>query len=255
MIKKNLIYYLIALSFILLLLDSFKLLNSFKSQTDRIIISVKKPVYTGKLGFSTFREVLRQYPNLKTLLEMQANLKRVNEELILKTRVLTDENVTFRKQLEIPLPSSYKLIPAQILGTSRFLEVDAGEKEGIKPGMPAVLGNVYLGKVAAVTESRSSIMFLYDREMQIQVKTSRGTFGETSGQGEKSIALEKVLQKDPLFIDDQIVTTGLDGLPANLLIGKIVYINSDDSTPYKQAKIESFINLDSEKMIFIITAI
>ena len=186
---------------------------------------------------------------------MQANLKRVNEELILKTRVLTDENVTFRKQLEIPLPSSYKLIPAQILGTSRFLEVDAGEKEGIKPGMPAVLGNVYLGKVAAVTESRSSIMFLYDREMQIQVKTSRGTFGETSGQGEKSIALEKVLQKDPLFIDDQIVTTGLDGLPANLLIGKIVYINSDDSTPYKQAKIESFINLDSEKMIFIITAI
>ena len=253
--KNNLIYWLTVLSILLIILDYFGFLKAIKSRTDRVIISIKQPVYRVKLGYNSVKDVFWQYSRLKTLLSEATDVKRVNEELTLKNKLLTDENSRLRNQLEIPLPPSSNLIPAQILGFSRFLEIGKGEKDGIKVGMPAVLGNIILGKVVSTTNNRTSIMLVDDREMQILVKTSRGTLGVAVGQGEKAIRLEKVLQKDPLFIDDQIVTTGLDGLPANLLLGKIVYINADDSTPYKQAKIESFVNLNNENMIFIIAAL
>jgi len=252
--KDRLIYFLIFISLVLLLLDYSGSLLPVKSALDNIVLPVKKTLFTAVSDFGSLRKVLSQYRQFYQMYDDLKVAAKKNEELNLQVKLLTEENKKMRIQLDAPLPPSYKYIPATVVSNSHYLEVAAGIREGVAKNMPVVDGLVLLGKITAVSEKRSTITLLTDNEMQVAVKTSRGAKGILVGQAGKSFLLDKILQKEALFLDDQVVTSGEDGLPPNLIIGRVTHIITTDEAVYKQAKVEALIDALSEKTVFIISA-
>lgn len=253
--RSHSIYWLIAVSVLIFILDYSGLLFFVKVPADIVILPVKRGVYGSSVKLKNLLNVFASYPRYHSLVDDVSRLKRENEELSYRIKSLTDENISMRRQLDASLPASYTYITAPVIALSRFMELGVGETDGVKAGMPVVIGNVLLGKINAVWARRSSAILLTDTEITIPIKTDRGAKGALHGQVSDTMFFEKVLQKDPLFLNDTVVTTGEDGLPPNLVIGKVSYIQSDDASVYKQAKIDPVIDRTKERTVFVISSL
>lgn len=175
-------------------------------------------------------------------------------ELSVRIKELTDENASLRTQLGAPQPVNSKIIPAKVVSVAKFMEINAGSFDRIKPGMTVVDGTTFVGKIIKVEEFRSLVILPHDGDSSIPVRTSRGTRGELVGQA-GVILMDKILQKDPVFLDDLVVTSGEKEYPPNLVIGKITNVNTDDVSVYKQAKIMPNVDYDTLDYVIILTSI
>ncbi len=255
MVKLERIHWLLIISFFLALFDFAGFLGGLRGVTVQVVLPVKQSVYNLSLAVRSLGVVMSEYPQIADIAQNNLNLKKTNEELKIQVRALTDDNAKLRSQLGAPLPPSFQFALAHVVSISRYMEVDVGTNESVKPGMSVVDGISLVGRVLSVSSNRSQVILPFDPDFSIPGKTSRATAGLVVGQGNNVVILDKVLQKDPLFLDDTVVTSGAGGLPSNLLIGKISHITSDDVSPYKQAKISPVIDYSKETLVFIITSI
>lgn len=252
--KKNLTYWLVVCSFITLLLDYFGKLDTIKAPLDQIIIPVKNRVFSLSVFPKSFFSGIAHFPKLDQMTRELALLRQDKEELDLQVSLLSEENKKLRSQLEAPLSPSFKYIPAQVISLSRFLEINVGKREGVAQGMPVIDGTTFVGKIITVNPSRSLVMLPTDLESSIPVKTMRETKGVAVGQSGETIVFDKILQKDPLFLNDLVVTSGEANFPPNLLFGKVAHIITDETSVYKKAKIEPAINYQDERYVFVISS-
>lgn len=220
-----------------------------------MISPLKRDIFQYTVTLKNFGSSLYLYPQVAKINQESQNYRQKQEELEMKVRQLTFENEKLRTQLGAPFPPSFKFLPAQVVGISRFMEIAAGSDQGVKKDQMVVIGEILVGRVNTVTSSRSTVLLVSDPDFKIASITSRGTRGEVIGGGGQSVILSKVLQKDSLFLDDQVVTTGAEFIPPNLLLGKITHISSDEAAPYKQAKIEPAVVWEQQKEVFVITSL
>lgn len=252
MFKSNNALSLIIVSFFLVFLDFFRILGFVRTPLDGLIIPFKKNIYELSIFFQNLGSALIQYPHYQTIISREKKLSTEKVEYEWQLKLLRQENEKLRFQLGSSYPPSYQFIPTRVIALSKNLEIDIGEKAGVKVGMAVVDGQSFIGKVINVATLRSQVRLPNDAESETSVRTQRGVTGKVVGRAEGSLFLEKVLQKDQLFLDDLVVTSGEDNLPPNLLIGKIVHITTDDTDTYKQAKIEPIINYANESIVFVI---
>lgn len=255
MLKLKRIYILFFISIVLLALDYFHLLNFLKSPLDQIIIPLKKPIFAAKTFLMNFPGIITTFPLQEKNIQENAKLEKKLAELQFAQNKLLEENAKLRKQLEAPFPPSYKFVPANVISLTRFMELEGGSDQGIKKDQIVVDGTTLVGRVVETTPRRSKVMLLFDPDFRINAVTSRGTNGEIAGQSGGIILLTKILQKDLLLLDDEVVTTGDEFVPANLLIGKVSFINQEETASYKQAKITPLVNSAGEKFVFVITSL
>ncbi len=254
MLKIDRLHFLIAASFLLLVFDYFNLLKILKTPGNSLILPVKRGIYTSFNGIKSLGRIIGNFPQIQEKVSDNKNLEKTNAELDLKVAQLTLENAKLRQQLEAPLPPSFKFLPATVVSVSRYMEVWVGRKDKVKEGMAVLDGITLVGKVSSVSDDRSQVLLVNDREMTIPAKSLRGAKGLVVGQTGGQIIFDKILQKDPLFIDDLVTTAGEAGIPPDLSIGKIAHINSDDVSPYKQAKLAPLVDYSALKLVFILTA-
>lgn len=249
------LYLFVSVSILFIILDHFSLLSVIRKPFDSVIIPVKKSIYQATQKMTNFSLIIREYSQIKSQNGKWNAIISENDQLKEKVRLLTEENIKYRQQLDSPLPSSFKFIPSQVISLSRYMEIWSGSQNGVASGMTVVDRDVYIGKIIKVTPLRSLVLMPYDKDSMIPVKTSRGTKGNVTGANGTTIVMDKILQKDQLFLDDSIVTTGEGGYPPNLLIGKIKHIDADDVSVYKQAQIAPIIDFNSEETVFVVNAL
>jgi len=254
-VKLKRIYILIIVSIVILILDNFHILNFIKSPIDNLIISIKKPIFASKTFLMDSPKIISSYSQIEKLIQENENLVKNLTELQFMKNKLQEENAKLRIQLEAPFPSSFKFVPAQVISLARFLEIEGGINQGIKKGQIVVDGITLIGRVIETTPKRSKVMLLEDPDFRIFAVTNRGTRGEIAGQSGGIVLLTKVLQKDPLFLNDEVITTGEEFVPSNLIIGKISFINQEETASYKQAKIAPLVNSANAKIVFVITSL
>lgn len=253
--KNTLFYWFFGISVLLAVLDHFMLLSLVKSPFEAFAVSVKGKVFAVNTGINNFGSLLVQYQSIKKAFEEREKLKKVNEEIKVSLEALKEENLKLRNQLEAPLPSSYKFIPAIVAGVTKAMELSLGEGSGIKAGMTVVDEATLIGRVSKTSRFHSTVMLPWDMEINIPAKTSRGAKGTVVGQQGGKIVLDKVLQKEPLFLDDQVITSGEGGFPPNLLIGKISHITADDISVYKTAQVLPLVDYRKERLVFVISSL
>lgn len=199
--------------------------------------------------------IITTFPQLEKNKQDNEKLEKKLTELQFAQNKLQEENAKLRKQLEAPFPPSYKFVPANVISLSRFMELEGGTDQGIKKGQIVADGITLVGRVVETTPRRSKVMLPVDPDFRINAVTSRGTNGEIAGRSGGTVLLTKILQKDLVLLEDEVVTAGEEFVPANLLIGKVSYINQEETASYKQAKITPLVNSANERLVFVITSL
>lgn len=248
--KKTLII-LVSFSLTFILLDNFHLIDFLKKPVDKQIIFLKERAYDSTLFLRVLPQTVLNY---RSILEKEKKMATLEDQLLnlkIRNQSLKEENEDLRRQIQAPLSLSFKIIPAKVISLSRFLEiaVDGGL---VRQGMPVVYGDILLGIVHKVDDQRSLVMLTTDQDLEIPAKSEKGAKGIVLGQFSNSLLFDKVLQKDTLFLNDLVLTSGEGGYPADLIIGKVTHIISDDVAVYKQAKLETVTDIDSKKNVFVI---
>jgi rod shape-determining protein MreC len=181
----------------------------------------------------------------------RSELERKVEVLENKIALLEQENQTLRKQLEAPLPPDLELLPAKVIGKSRFLFIDKGEKDKVKIGQSVISEDVFIGQVYKIGERSAKVLLLKDPESKIPVTTNRGAMGllqENNGR----LEISKILQKDELEEGDFVSTSGDKKIPSGILVGKISKVLEEGAQVYKSAVVEEAIDYKDLLYVFIV---
>ena len=200
--------------------------SSFLNKTKRRVVS----------WFST-GELLRQN---KTLKEENRQLASVN----LKIYELEKENDFLRKELGVVQRKNFKVSLARVFqqfdGQFQTSLIDIGDNEGIKPGMPVIFdGEVLYGVVKEVYPTSAMVYLITDPRVALSVKIKDSEImGRSRGELKDGLSLELVANQEDVQAGETVMTSGLDGLPSALLVGKIMTVKEDRGGIFKEIKIE-----------------
>lgn len=250
--KKNLIYVIVFIFCILILagfLPFFRapllnvyrfpliFLNLIRRQVKALIFhhqnfiqneGLKKEVYLLKQRLNTFEELRLENTRLKNLLGFQEK-------------------------------SSYKVIPARVIGRSldnwsSLVIIDKGRKHGIKLGLVVINHLGLVGRVSSTTEFSSKIMLLNDPNMGVSgmVQRSRQE-GLVSGSLGSSLMMRYLPQEADIRKTDTIITSGLTPLyPKGILIGTVVDMGEEFPGLSQYAIIKPVVDLSSIEEVLVI---
>ena len=237
-------FFFLLLCLLLILAGLLGLTRPLQAGVERLTVPLRMTVYRGWQGITG---------GLGGQGGLIAKDEREKAELQVELKVLQEENQALRKQLEAPLPASMTFLPAKTLGLTRYLTIDKGEKDGVKPGMLVVSENILVGKIARVTSATADILLPTDPDSKIPAKTLKTQArGLVIGQFGTQAILDRVVQAETLAVDDLVVTIGEGGYGRDLLIGKINKINKIEVEPFQKATINPLVNYNQLDNVFVI---
>jgi len=206
---------------------------------------------------------------LDDILNENTRLKFENRELrkkLIDEKKIKEENIQLRRQLELGMEDSQKLLEAEIISfepsnLSEFLVINKGSSDFVKKDMPVIMpGGVLLGKIFEVYESYSKVMLILDRNNKVNVKsffeenTDRVPYsGVLNGHFGKSLFMDLIGKQSLVFKNDLIVSSGFDGVyPENLIVGRVDVIKDDDNSVFKQVYLKpEFLPIESN-LVFVL---
>lgn len=188
----------------------------------------------------------------RDLLEENRQLKAAN----LKINELARENEFLREELGVAKKKGYALIMARIFhfnvdGPNRTAFIDQGADNGLKVRQPVIFGgDILLGIVREVFPRNALIYLINDPRVTINVKiVDSAITGRTRGGMEQGMFLELITSQEEVKEGQAVVTSGLDGLPGSLLVGRISHVQTKSGELFKTVKIDSaFDNLFLENV-------
>ncbi len=198
-----------------------------------------------------------------------SELKKENLDLtkkIVEEQALISENKSLHDQFETSNPKSLSLLPADVIGSPRFLPgitspeslvINVGTKDGAKLGSAVVFRNNLVGKITKISDSLSEVTLITNQSLQFAAKTEKGTLGVVKGEGNGDMILDNVLLSDP-FSKNEIVATNGDftvestNFVPNLIVGKVVSVDKIPSDIFQRGKLQSFIDFSKLTEVFVI---
>lgn len=197
-------------------------------------------------------------------------LKRENESLAdenLRLRAenaslafLRDENESLRKSAGVEIRKKFDLLPGEVIGQGGeaqlgALIIDRGAVNGVRTGMPAVVGEgVLVGVVDEVYPASARVTLLSSSQSTIGAMTvEHSAKGIARGDRGLGIAYDMVLQSDTLRSGDRVVTSGVGGsIPSGLLIGTVGQVRDSEDRLFRRANIVPPMDLESLRFVFLI---
>lgn len=249
--KRNLIS-LFFLALVILALERVGLLRGLTSVGQPLQLAFYATTQNLKESFSTIFEIGSLREKNSQLSETTAFLEAENGRL----KKLEEENKLLRDQLGIKQPEGVTLTQASVLGyslaTSRgFINLDKGEKAGIKVGDLALLAEIVLGKVSSVGPNSAQIQLLSDPESKILGETEAKAKGVVVGDFGSRMKLTKVLLDDDLQPGELVFTSGEEGMPKGLVVGKISKVKRLEAELFQEAEIEPLVDLNKLEIVFL----
>lgn len=247
------IHFFLSLIFALLLifLSSQKRLDFLSGMINFVATPIRLPFVVLQSKLNQQFLFLRQIPLQNRLIK---DLKRQNATLAVITQKVSDlekENQALRAQIQSPLSKNYRLLPVKIIGLNRYAIIDQGSKAGVSLNLPLVVDNIFLGLVSDLTFNTAKITLLNDPDLNLNVVTNHSTNGTVLNH-QNQFELTKVLQKDPLFVDDRLFTKESETIPENLLVGTLTKIVENQSSVYQTAIYQPAKNIFEVENAFIL---
>lgn len=244
------------LSIIFLILFQTPLGSSFGGFLDSTIRPFQRSTYVLYAGESDETERER----------LQKENQRLHVDLA-KQQELEREIKALHDQFNTPSISPEHLIPAQIVGIKGFVPgfsipsemiLDVGSRQGVRIGQVVVSNDIVVGRITHVSAQASKVDLTTKEGFSLTAKDSHtGALGIIQGQGGGIMLLENVLLSDTLEKDDLIVTKGSmdeqgQGIPPNLVLGKIISVNKKASQLFQSAEVVPLVDVSKLSTVFIL---
>jgi rod shape-determining protein MreC len=216
------------------------------------------------------REIHTGFVNLEN---DSPEIKKLKDENNLLTKKLIDQkklinqNKALMDQFQQSYPKSSQLLPAQVIGSPGFIPglsvpevliINKGESDGVSENDSVVLQNNLIGKVARTNSSRSVVYLLGNNSFSFagKVEGDKKSTGVIRGQGGGEMLLDNVLLSESLKIGDVVLTNGdVDengqGLPPDLIVGKITSVFKNSSALFQNASVKTSIDFSRLSTVFV----
>lgn len=157
------------------------------------------------------------------------------------------------KQAHEKLPMVAGRVIAASAGTaSRTIEIDRGERDGIRKNMAVITPDGAVGKVIEVYRETSQVLLLTDKEggagaMLVDTRTQ----GPVGGTGEPTLQMKYVATEENVPVGERIVTSGMDKIfPRDIPIGTVMEVKAGN--PFKQIRVQPAAKLDRLETVIVL---
>lgn len=222
-----------------------------------VAVAIFGPV--GDAGSRVFRPVGDAWNGAFRYGDVEAENNRLKDRINqLETQSATDKGAQqeldqLKSQLNIGFLGQIPPVRAQVssgaIGNFEdTIEIDKGSSSGIVTGMPVVSGEGLIGKVVRVSDNRSVVKLITNRDFNVGAKVNgkSGTTTVVTGTGgERNLKGTTDGKDTQIAPDDVLVTSGIgtSQYPADLPIGKVTAVNDTGSELQKALDVELLANL------------
>ena len=203
--------------------------------------------------------------DLRELRDRNAELETANQDALTQIaglRGLQGENNLLRQLLNFTQENpQYQYQTAAIIGRDpspylKFMTLNAGSSEGLRPGMPVVTGGaVLVGRVDQVGLRSCKVQLLNDVSSAVNVRLqTAGVTGLAAGQTDGTLLMEYIPLDAELAVNDIALTSGLGGnLPRGLVVGQVIGVKKRAVDLFQSAHLRLAADYDRLTVLLVIT--
>jgi len=213
---------------------------------------------------SLIEEPLSQVSTYRQALETNRYLQRQNvllQDELNRLRSAESELQSLRSMLALKTAGQPDLIPAKVIakqltGLNNFITLDAGEQQGVKPGMPVISSDGLVGTIILTGSGVSQVMpyanTLFRASARIQDSRAYGVAGWSRDQ-QRVLHLDYIPKTIPVNIGDIAETSGYGNrYPSGLILGEVIQTDSKPGEDTQRVLIRSKVELHTLSELFII---
>ena len=217
----------------------------------------------GSYVFGSFRDTWRNYFALRGTKKDNDDLRRENDALKLRIAQLEGKAAEadrlaallhFRQsQADVPMVAA-RVIGGSADTGSQIIELDRGEKDGIRKNMGVITPDGVVGKVKEAYPNTAQVLLLTDKESGVGAMLADSRIqSPVGGVGEPLITMKYVPNDDDVSVGARVVTSGMDKIfPRDLPVGTITEVKPGN--PFKQIRIRPAANLEKlEEVLVLLT--
>lgn len=227
-------------------------------------ISAVSPVERGSAwGFGRVRGVWDHYFALQNTSRENEALRIENDSLKLAINQLQSKAaeadrlaalLNFRDgRPKLPMVMA-RVIGASAGTSSRTIEIDRGERSGIRRNMAVITPDGAVGKIIEVFGDSAQVLLLTDQYggAGSMLASSRKQY-PVNGNGDATLSLSYVAPEEDIPVGEKVVTSGMDKIfPRDIPIGTVVSVKA--ATPFKVIRVQPAAKLDRlEEVIVLLT--
>lgn len=218
----------------------------------------------GSYGFGWFRNIWRHYFALQNTTKENEQLRRDNDALKLQIAQIQGKAaeadrlaalLNFRQShADVPM------IGARVIGTSPgtaslTIELDRGERDGIRRNMGVITPDGVIGKVIEAYPNTSQVLLLTDKDSGVGAMLADSRIqSPVGGLGEPLLSMKYVPNDDTVNLGDRVITSGMDRIfPRDLPVGTIAEIKPGN--PFKQIRIKPAANLERLEEVLVLLSL
>lgn len=195
-----------------------------------ILDAVSRPV-------ATVASIVEEASYLINLREENATLRQENARLLQwrsAAQVLSSENKQLRDLLHFVPDDPATYITSRVIADSggafvRSILVNSGRRDGVRKGLPVVVGSGLIGRVAEVGRRASRVLLINDLNSHIPVVIgAERHHAILSGDNSDLSRIEYLTANTSMAVGDRIVTSGRGGVfPPGLPIGAVTSVGEE----------------------------
>jgi rod shape-determining protein MreC len=217
----------------------------------------------GAWGFGKIRGVWDHYFALQGTTRQNEELRNENDELKLEISQLQSKAaegdrlaalLNFRQShLKVPMVMA-RVIGASASSASHTVEIDRGERDGIRRNMAVITPDGAVGKIIECYRDTAQVLLLNDRDGGAGAMLVGSRIqSPVKGTGEPMLSMSYVAAEESVNAGEKIVTSGMDKIfPRDIPIGTVLDVKQGN--PFKQIRVKPAARLDRlEEVIVLLT--
>ena len=217
----------------------------------------------GAWGFGKVRGVWDHYFALQGTTRQNEELRTENDELKLQISQLQSKAAEAdRLATLLNFRQSHQKVPmvmARVIGASagtasQTIDIDRGERDGIRRNMGVITPDGVVGKVIESYANSAQVLLLTDKDSGVGALLAESRIqSPVGGTGEPLLSMKYVPNDDAVNTGEHVVTSGMDRIfPRDLPVGTIVDVRP--ANPFKQIRVRPAANLERlEEVIVLLT--
>ena len=149
------------------------------------------------------------------------------------------------------------MVGARVIGASagtasRTIEIDRGERDGIRRNRPVITPDGAVGKVIEVYRGSAQVLLLTDKDSGIGAMLVESRIqSPVGGTGEPILTMKYVPADDTVNVGEKIVTSGMDKIfPRDVPVGTVLEVKT--GYPFKQVRVMPAAKLDRLEEVFVL---
>ena len=217
----------------------------------------------GAKGIGNIRDTWSHYFALQNTTRDNEQLRRENDALKLQVNQLQSKAaeadrlatlLNFRQaQRNVPM------LAARVIGTgadtgSQTVDLDRGERDGIRRNMGVITPDGVVGKVIESYRDTAQVQLLTDKYSGVGAMLADSRIqSPVGGTGEPLLSMKYIPTDDTVSVGEHVVTSGMDRIfPRDLPVGIVTEIKT--GRPFQQVRVRPSANLQRlEEVIVLLT--